>query len=258
MIQRLFNRRQKRHLYIHADGRCERCGEVLQQWDAHHTIRHADGGVTEVTNGKALCERCHVQIHRRVNMIDPRGWQGRAIEEFLEQKGNAFLLDATPGSGKTIFSALCFRQLIDSGQADFVLAVVPTTALKGDKTAGFLGDYHKCGIEIKTVLKDGQGRPQDYSGAATTYQQLPNLVSTLKTWVSTGCKLFVVFDEVHHLTESNVWGAAGETAGVVCDTGSGHDRHAISRRRAAYFVHPLRRRREIYCGLSLRIQDGCQ
>jgi superfamily II DNA or RNA helicase len=143
-------------------------------------------------------------------MIEPRGWQERAIEGFKEQKGKSFLLDATPGSGKTIFSALCFRHLVDGNHADFVLAVVPTTTLKGDEDAGFLGDYHKCGIEIKTVLKDGQGKPSDFMGATTTYQQLPNLISTLRTWVKNGCRLFVVFDEVHHLTESNVWGAAGE------------------------------------------------
>lgn len=144
-------------------------------------------------------------------MVKPRGWQARAIEKFLETTAHScFLLDATPGAGKTIFSALCYKQLLDAGIANFVLIVVPTTALKGDGDAGFLGDYHKAGIEIKTVLHDDKGCPRDYQGAATTYQQLPNLIGTIRTWVKNGCKLFVVFDEVHHLTESNTWGAAGE------------------------------------------------
>jgi superfamily II DNA or RNA helicase len=143
-------------------------------------------------------------------MIKPRGWQVDALEVFTAKRQKSFLLDATPGSGKTIFSAFCFGRLIESKQADFVLAVVPTTALKGDKNSGFLGDYHKAGIQISPVLREGQGAPRDYQGAVTTYQQLPNLISTIRTWARNGLKLFVVFDEVHHLTESNVWGAAGE------------------------------------------------
>jgi superfamily II DNA or RNA helicase len=143
-------------------------------------------------------------------MIKPRGWQARAIDKFLADRKRCFLLDATPGSGKTIFSALCYKQLAEDHVANFVLIVVPTTALKGDRDAGFLGDYHKAGIEITTVLQDGRGWPQDFQGGVITYSQLPNIVSTLATWAKNGCRLFVVFDEVHHLTESNVWGAAGE------------------------------------------------
>ena len=144
-------------------------------------------------------------------MIKPRGWQGGALEKFFAtRQQKSFLEVATPGSGKTVFSALCFKQLTDEKIANFVLIIVPTTALKGDGDAGFLGDYHKAGIEIRTILHDGQGCPRDYQGAAITYSQLPNMISTFRTWANTGTRLFVVFDEVHHLTESNVWGAAGE------------------------------------------------
>lgn len=59
-MQRLFSHAQKRHLYLSAEGRCQRCGEVLGvDWEAHHKIRFTDDGVTEVTNGEALCKRCH-------------------------------------------------------------------------------------------------------------------------------------------------------------------------------------------------------
>lgn len=64
MVERFFNQQQKRHLYVSAGGRCKRCdGPLGDRWAAHHEIRFADGGVTELTNGVPLCERCHVKEH---------------------------------------------------------------------------------------------------------------------------------------------------------------------------------------------------
>ena len=81
--------------------------------------------------------------------------------------------------------------------------------LKGRPRRWFLGDWHKIGIELTAVLKDGRGCPKDFQGGIVTYQQLPNFVSTVEQWAKTGVRLFVVFDEIHHTTE-NVWGAAAE------------------------------------------------
>lgn len=143
-------------------------------------------------------------------MIKPRGWQARALAKFVEHKRFSFLLEATPGAGKTIFSGFCAQHLFDRKLADFALIVVPTTALKGDRDAGFVGDWHKVGIELAKVLKDGRGRPTDFHGGVVTYSQLPNFIGTAETWCNSGCRLFVVFDEIHHATDENVWGAAAE------------------------------------------------
>ena len=210
-MNRLFTGDQKRHLYLSAEGRCERCSAPLgERWHAHHKIRHIDAGVTEIPNGQALCERCHVQVHRRIGVIDSRAWQKNALSKFVEHQPLCFLLEATPGAGKTIFSALCAAKLFESQDIDFALVVVPTTALKGDRDAGFLGDWHKAGIELTTVLKDGKGCPPEFNGGVATYQQLPNLASTIEQWAQNGVRLFVVFDEIHHVTEMNVWGSAAE------------------------------------------------
>ena len=201
-------------MYLSAGGRCARCGEPLgEYWDGHHINPFANGGVTEITNGTALCERCHVLVHRRVGMIKPRGWQVNALENFQDHDGLSFLVEATPGAGKTIFSALCAAYLIQMKLIDFVLIAVPTTALKGDKDAGFLGDWSKVGIQITTVLKDGRGAPSDFKGAVVTYQQLPNLVATIEQWH--GLRILLVLDEVHHLSE-NIWGSAAERIACVC------------------------------------------
>lgn len=221
-MKRKFSNQQKRHLYLSGEGKCEMCGEPLgKRWDAHHENRYVDGGVTEIQNGAALCQGCHVLSHRRIGMIKPRGWQARALAKFVEHNELSFLLEATPAAGKTIFSGLCAQHLVQQNKVDFSLVVVPTTALKGDKDAGFLGDWHKVGIELAKVLKDGRGRPSDFNGGVVTYQQLPNFINTAEVWASHGCRLFVVFDEIHHATEENVWGAAAERLARCTERNSG-------------------------------------
>lgn len=62
---RFFYARQRRHLYVSADGKCQQCGALLGvDWHAHHEKWFADGGVTAITNGLALCTRCHKQRHQ--------------------------------------------------------------------------------------------------------------------------------------------------------------------------------------------------
>ena len=146
-------------------------------------------------------------------MLKPRGWQVTAIKQFLNTDELCFLAEATPGAGKTVFSGLCAKQKLDDGEVDFVVVVVPTKALKGGKDSGFMGDWTRCGVNLTAVLKDGKGRPKDFHGGIVTYQQLPNIASTFETWARNGVRLMFVFDEVHHASETNVWGAAAEQCG---------------------------------------------
>jgi superfamily II DNA or RNA helicase len=151
-----------------------------------------------------------------MQMIKKRTWQDKALEKFRTHMDKHFLLDATPGSGKTIFAALAALYLFERSQIDFVLIVVPTTAIKGDRDAGFLGDWHKALIEITTVLKDGQDAPpKQFRGAVITFQQLPNIIGTIETWVRNGLRLFSVFDELHHASDDNTWGDATERLGKI-------------------------------------------
>src|SRR5215475_11062476 len=141
--------------------------------------------------------------------IKPRGWQIEALNKFKISSEKFFLLDGTPGCGKTMFGAFC-ADYENSRGANFDIIVVPTTAIKGDKDAGFLGDWNRAGIQITTVLKESRGIPQEYRGAVITYQQLPNLISTFEAWARAGRHLFTCFDEIHHACDDNVWGEASE------------------------------------------------
>jgi hypothetical protein len=52
--RRRFTSAQRTALYLHADGRCERCGRDLDgSFDADHLIPHSRGGRTEMVNGAA-------------------------------------------------------------------------------------------------------------------------------------------------------------------------------------------------------------
>ena len=211
-MRRLFSQKEKKHLYLVNEGGCEKCGGDLgNDWEAHHVVRYANGGVTELTNAMALCYSCHKKIHGGF-MIEPRGWQKNAIKKFTNHRDMSFLLEATPGAGKTVFSCLCAKYLFDEDEIDFAIIVVPTTPLKGDADSGFLGDWHKCGLNITTKLSTGKGMPKDFHGAVITYQQLPEIVETLSTWAHNK-RLFFVFDEIHH-ARTNVWGNAVSRCGT--------------------------------------------
>jgi superfamily II DNA or RNA helicase len=149
--------------------------------------------------------------------VKPRVWQKTALKKFEEHDEKTFLLEATPGSGKTTASGFFANHLFEQNIINFALIAVPNTAIKGDEDAGFLGDWNKLGIQITTVLKDGKGLPSEFRGAVVTYQQLPNLVGTVATWVKNGAQICFIPDEIHHLVNDGdfKWGPAAESiAGV--------------------------------------------
>ena len=82
----MFTKAQKRHLYIAAGGRCERCAEPLEdEWDAHHVVRYADDGITEITNAEALCKACHRATHRGAKDVEAKRLAGncdQAVSEY--------------------------------------------------------------------------------------------------------------------------------------------------------------------------------
>lgn len=146
--------------------------------------------------------------------MKPRGWQVKELDKFNKHSDKAYLMEATPGAGKTIFSGFCAKSLADDGIIDFTVCVVPTTALKGDDEAGFLGDFNKVGVQVTTVLKDGKDMPKEFAGGVVTYAQLPNIVETFKIWARKGVRLFFIFDEIHHASD-NKWGIATEQCGEI-------------------------------------------
>jgi HNH endonuclease len=63
--QRHFNDIERLAICMRAKGKCEFCERdtPLVEGHADHIIRHTDGGLTIVENGRWLCEMCHINHH---------------------------------------------------------------------------------------------------------------------------------------------------------------------------------------------------
>ena len=58
--RRYFNLEERTALLILAQGRCQKCNALLgQDWEADHIVPFANGGLTDITNGQALCRSCN-------------------------------------------------------------------------------------------------------------------------------------------------------------------------------------------------------
>lgn len=149
-------------------------------------------------NGQALCPRCNLVKGASVTAL--RQWQMRAMDEYLAAGKQDFLLEATPGAGKTHFSAALARRLLDDGTVSRVAVVVPTDALRlqwCDKTAGLL---RLRPLDSEVVFKPG------YDGVVATYAQLGvgSSADLLRRALGRNATLGI-FDEVHHAGKGRSW-----------------------------------------------------
>ena len=62
---RFASRQHKALLYALQDGRCAICDADLDESEADHKIRYANGGKTETWNMQLLCIPCHKDKTRR-------------------------------------------------------------------------------------------------------------------------------------------------------------------------------------------------
>jgi len=64
--RRAFSSEDRAKMYTEASGQCEGCRAALDPecWEAHHVEYWEKGGLTELSNGQALCVSCHKEAHR--------------------------------------------------------------------------------------------------------------------------------------------------------------------------------------------------
>ncbi|UKB86419.1 HNH endonuclease [Chryseobacterium sp. MEBOG06] len=64
--KRTLSKKEKTELIEEKDNKCEGCNKEVtpETSNAHHTIRHADGGETTKENTNILCKDCHKEIHK--------------------------------------------------------------------------------------------------------------------------------------------------------------------------------------------------
>lgn len=61
-MRRRFNKRERNAMYLAASGNCEECSRELELgWHGDHVQAYAKDGVTDVSNGQALCPDCNLK-----------------------------------------------------------------------------------------------------------------------------------------------------------------------------------------------------
>lgn len=202
--RRTFNSRERRAIYLAANGCCEYCGVELEPgWHVDHEESHSTGGRTHVTNGKASCPSCNLKKGNRMSR-PLRLWQQETLNQYRRAVNpNRFLIAAFPGMGKTEAAAAISRYV-----GRFVVVLVP----QADCLSSWRTTLHGQGI-CSAARIDGDGsfsltcascnKP---TGAlvmtyafAQTHQGFLNKIYRKKG----SCLL--ICDEVHHLQDKSEW-----------------------------------------------------
>lgn len=202
--RRRFAGSERAALFLSADGHCEGCGVDLPDgWHADHVTPHSRGGPTDVVNGQALCPPCNLSKGNRVTR-PLRPWQARALREYSQSTQENFLVEATPGAGKTTFALTVARRLLDEGAISRVVVVCPTAHLRRQWATAALA----LGIQLDPKFVNENGAlSSDYHGAAITYASLVPGALVVRRLCS--ARTLVILDEIHHCGEEgrSAWGA---------------------------------------------------
>lgn len=215
MGRRRFGSSERVALFMAADGRCSACGvDLVAGWHADHILAHSRGGRTDVLNGQALCSACN--LHKGAKMPDGLGawplnthpireWQRGAFNKFLvhRQEFDDFLLEATPGAGKTRLGLYVARYMLDTGHAERVVVVCPTGHLREQ----WAKNAAEVGLQLNARWSNEDCREtSDFHGIVVTYQSVASapLIHRRETRRPT----LAIFDEIHHAADEMSWGAA--------------------------------------------------
>ena len=224
---RFFTSSQRNEIFLNSGGKCQSCGaEIsLENFHADHIIPFSEGGITEIKNGQALCQKCNLAKGAKLKVdlspwmppgFEARGWQQdfweRAFRSIIQQVDlppseiQAFMLHAFPGAGKTLAALLLAQLLIARGYIEKVIICVPTDYLRDqmEEEAQLVGLH----LNNKKLYSLGFG------GIVTTYAKIGSRAHDTGAMINSELlrrecntyKTLVVADECHHLAEESNWG----------------------------------------------------
>lgn len=215
-MSRIFNDKQKKILYVIANGKCQKCGDELgRTWEADHIIPYSKGGKTELSNGQALCRPCNRQKSNRMNEFQFREWQ----KEYFEQVNNSvdegektFFCVAGVGAGKTFSTLAIADHLIKNKGFDTMVIISNSDNIKGEWAYTALESFDR---NLETDYNFKFNWRTDFDGISITYQSCNELnTEVLKRRVDRGTILIV--DEVHHAGDTKSWGSSISEIGELC------------------------------------------
>jgi superfamily II DNA or RNA helicase len=133
-----------------------------------------------------------------------RAWQREATIEYFRVPRRDFLLNATPGAGKTAYALTLAAELLARREVASITVVTPTEHLKHQWAASAA----RFGIALDSSYRNAQGRASaDFAGVAVTYAQVA-AHPMLHRQRTEGRRTLVIFDEIHHAGDAMSWGEA--------------------------------------------------
>ncbi len=137
-----------------------------------------------------------------------RVWQREAFAEYFRVPRRDFLLNATPGAGKTAYALTIAAELLARREVAALTVVTPTEHLKHQWADAAL----RFGIALDSSYRNSQGRASaDFAGVAVTYAQVA-AHPALHRQRTEGRRTLVIFDEIHHAGDALSWGDAVKEA----------------------------------------------
>ena len=173
LMQRLFTQAQRNAIYLLSGGHCAMCGFRIWpgNWHADHIKPFSKGGLTVMANAQGFVpnaisskERTWSTTRRLLpSGSEPRAWQrkflslfeayaNRVLQTPVSQR-EAFVLNAFPGSGKTMAQLAAMAWLYKEQKIDFIVVCVPSDMLRTQfaAEAQSFGLYlhDKCNLKVK-------------------------------------------------------------------------------------------------------------
>lgn len=231
-------------LYYAADGKCQICGEPLEEdWHADHIIPWKAVARTNVHEMQALCRSCNLAKGMKVMQGAPfhistsrlRPGQRQAVDTIIdrirEKKSHTAIVLPTR-YGKTDVMRVSGLTLWRDRLVSCALVVEPNTVLRGqavngDKWRDAMARYNII-VPMPVPMYEVDRRPtlpfppHNAVFAAITTQMVNHYKSFFAQWVeheirSQGIPPIIYIDEAHTGSEVNQW---GDSVGVLAGAGA--------------------------------------
>jgi len=144
--------------------------------------------------------------------INLRPWQSKAIAKclkwFLLENKKRFLINAAPGSGKTICASVIAKELLDKKKIDRVIVIAPRNEVVKQWAEEYEFVTNKFMMKVTGSDEDIVNNDTDI---CLTWTSVSSSIEELKK-LSKKYKTLIICDEHHHAAVNAVWGMGADSA----------------------------------------------
>lgn len=195
-------------LLFAAGGRCANCGiKLYGKFHADHRVPFSKAGPTITWNGQALCANCNLKKGAQTVAIQLRPWQTAAISKALtwlvrQRTDRHFLINAAPGSGKTIASCELARVLLELGEIKRVIVIAPRREVVKQWAADYQMVTGRYMSKVTGAAEDIEDLDVD---VCATWAAIEGLQAPFQA-ICKSASTLIICDEHHHAAIRAAWG----------------------------------------------------